>query len=71
MSDFVSDDHADAPIIQWVGLPGTEEGGLQNASREDWRREDDGRFVKSTYGIVNDGIMLANLFPLRPLHLGR
>lgn len=35
MGDFVSDDHADAPVVQRVGLMGTEEGGLQDPRWED------------------------------------
>lgn len=70
MRDLMSDDHADGPIVQGVGLPGTKERGLQNASREDWRRENSGRFGKIIRGFVNDSVIITNLFLLCPVHLG-
>ena len=38
MGDFVSYDHANAPIVQWLRLLGTEKGWLQNASWEDYKQ---------------------------------
>lgn len=37
VGDFMSYDHADTPVVQRVRLLGTEEGGLQNASWEDYK----------------------------------
>lgn len=36
--DLVPDDHSYAAVVQGFGLGGTEERGLQNARREDWKR---------------------------------
>lgn len=38
MCDLVPDDHSYAAVIQRFGLGGTEERGLQNARREDWKK---------------------------------
>lgn len=49
MGDFMSYDHADAPIVQGVRLLGTEERGLQDASWEDYKER---RWLRIMYGII-------------------
>lgn len=47
MGNFMSYDHADAPVVQRLRLLGTEERGLQDAGREDYKER---RWLRITCG---------------------